>query len=84
MITARQIRAARGLLGWSQQTLADKAIVSHAALTRLERGMVDSRMSTLSAVQAALEAAGIEFQSVPGKWEGVRLIHTRAAAHPPQ
>jgi len=27
MITPRQIRAARALLGWSQQQLADKAIV---------------------------------------------------------
>jgi len=40
MITPRQIRAARALLGWSQQKLADKAIVSLNAVTRLERGEV--------------------------------------------
>lgn len=36
MITARQSRAARALLGWSQETLADKAQVSLTALKRLE------------------------------------------------
>jgi predicted transcriptional regulator len=49
MITPRQIRAARALLGWSQQQLADKAIVSLNAVTRLEKAKVDSRVSTLVA-----------------------------------
>jgi predicted transcriptional regulator len=43
MITSRQIRAARALLDWSQQQLADKAIVSLNAVARLEKGIVDSR-----------------------------------------
>jgi transcriptional regulator with XRE-family HTH domain len=74
MITARQIRAARALLGWSQQELADKAIISLNALNRLERGEVDPRVSTLMAVHKALTNAGIEFLSVGEKGEGVRLI----------
>jgi predicted transcriptional regulator len=41
MITPRQIRAARALLGWSQQRLADKAIIALNALARLEKGAVD-------------------------------------------
>lgn len=61
MITPRQIRAARALLGWSQQQLADKAIVSVNALARLERGQVDPRMSTLIALHKALTEGGIEF-----------------------
>ena len=61
MITARQIRAARALLGWSQQQLADKAIVSLNAVARLEKGIVDSRISTVLAIQKALSKAGIEF-----------------------
>ena len=74
MITARQIRAARALLGWSQQQLADKAIVSLNAITRLERGDVDPRLSTITAVQKALTKAGIEFiASDQYKGEGVRL-----------
>jgi predicted transcriptional regulator len=73
MITSRQIRAARALLGWSQQQLADKAIVSVNALARLERGEVDPRMSTIAAVHKALTDAGVEFLSADVKGEGVRL-----------
>lgn len=73
MITPRQIRAARALLGWSQQELADKAIVSLNAVARLEKGAVDSRVSTVSAIQKALTKAGIEFLPSDAKGEGVRL-----------
>ena len=73
MITGRQIRAARALLGWSQQQLADKAVVSVNALKRLERSSVDTRISTMSSVQKALETAGVEFISAGMKGEGVRL-----------
>ncbi|MGU9979867.1 multiprotein-bridging factor 1 family protein [Phreatobacter sp. HK31-P] len=73
MITPRQIRAARALLGWSQQELADRAIVSLNAITRLEKGRVDSRISTLQAVENALVKAGVEFLSASHKGEGVRL-----------
>src|SRR5713101_1334719 len=75
MITPRQIRAARALLGWSQQQLADKAIVSVNALARLERGEVDPRLSTLMAVHKALTAAGIEFLAANARGEGVRLLN---------
>lgn len=73
MITPRQIKAARALLGWSQQDLADRAIVSLNALTRLERGQVDSRSSTLMAIETALMRAGVEFIPAGEKGEGVRL-----------
>jgi transcriptional regulator with XRE-family HTH domain len=73
MISSRQIRAARALLGWSQQQLADRAIVSVNALARLERGAVDTRTSTLAAVEQALSKAGIEFLMPGQRGEGVRL-----------
>lgn len=73
MISARQIRAARALLGWTQQELADAAIVSFGAVTRLERGEVDPRLSTMTAIQSALVKAGVEFLSAGEKGEGVRL-----------
>lgn len=73
MITSRQIRAARALLDWSQQQLADAAIVSLNAVARLEKGIVDSRTSTLLAIQKALVKAGIEFLDADQKGEGVRL-----------
>ena len=78
MITPRQIRAARALLGWSQQRLADKAIVSLNALARLEKGGVDSRLSTVLAIQKALVKAGVEFLDADQKGEGVRLRSPKA------
>jgi predicted transcriptional regulator len=78
MITARQIRAARALLGWSQQQLADKAIVSLNAVARLEKGVVDSRVSTVLAIQKALAKSGIEFLEADHKGEGVRLKSPKA------
>lgn len=78
MITSRQIRAARALLSWSQQQLADKAIVSLNAVARLESGIVDSRISTVQAVQKALVKAGVEFLDADQKGEGVRLKNPKS------
>lgn len=61
MIEGRQIRAARGLLGWSRSDLIEASGVSLSALLRLESAQADSRSSTLNKVIAALNAAGIEF-----------------------
>lgn len=61
MIEGRQIRAARGLLGWSRADLIEASGVSLSALLRLEGAQADSRSSTLNKVIAALNAAGIEF-----------------------
>jgi DNA-binding XRE family transcriptional regulator len=69
MITARQIRAARALLGWTQKELADRAIVALNTIRLLERDAVDARSSTLRQVQRALEDGGVEFTPA----EGVRL-----------
>ena len=52
--------------------LAGKAVVSVNALSRLERGEVDPRMSTLMAVHKALTEGGIEFLGADLKGEGVR------------
>lgn len=68
MITANQIRAARAYLGWSQNELADRAIVSASTVRFIENERVDPRASTLTAIRRALEKGGIEF--LPG--EGVR------------
>ncbi|MFQ3456936.1 helix-turn-helix domain-containing protein [Bradyrhizobium sp. UFLA01-814] len=73
MITARQIRAARALLGWTQQELADRAIVALNAVARIERGSSDPRASTINAIEVALKKAGVEFITADQKGEGVRL-----------
>jgi predicted transcriptional regulator len=73
MITARQIRAGRALLGWSQQELADRAVLSRNAVAKLERGEVDPRASTLQALRRVLEKGGVIFMAASGRLgEGVR------------
>jgi transcriptional regulator with XRE-family HTH domain len=63
MPTAGQIRAARGLLGWTMATLAARAGVSAATVARCERGAGVPRVTirTIEAVRDALVAGGIEF-----------------------
>jgi predicted transcriptional regulator len=63
VITGRQLRAARVLLGWGQIALAKKARVAIGTIRRMEsfEGEIGSRTSTLSQVQATLEKAGVEF-----------------------
>jgi transcriptional regulator with XRE-family HTH domain len=73
MITGSQIRAARALLGWSQQDLADKALLSETAVLKLETQGADSRTSTLMKVRNSLEAAGVEFINRSDGAEGVIL-----------
>jgi len=75
MITARQIRAGRALLGWSQQELADRAILSRNAVAKMERGEVDPRTSTIEAVRRVLEQNGVLFVAASGRvGEGVRAL----------
>ena len=78
MITARQSRAARALLGWTQQQLADKALVSLTALKRLESEK-DLRVyeSTEDQVRRVFEDAGITFLH-SDKGEGVLIDVTEA------
>lgn len=75
MITAAQIRAARALLRWKQSDLASAAGLSLTALNNIEREAADPKASTLTAIQSALETAGIIFLSANGEGVGVRLRH---------
>ena len=61
MITHAQIRAARALIGWKQTDLAKAASVSEMSVKNIERGDTDPRVSTLQAIQTALEQAGVRF-----------------------
>ena len=78
MITARQVRAGRALVGWSQKTLSAKASVSIKAITRYETGEADPRVSTLAALERVLIKAGVEF--IPAddrRGEGVRMMNAK-------
>ena len=63
LITGRHLRAARGLLGWTQRDLARRGKVALGTLRKMEEsdGHVDSRTDTLVRVMTALEKAGVEF-----------------------
>jgi transcriptional regulator with XRE-family HTH domain len=76
MFTPGQCRAARGLLGWSQQELARQARVGIVTVHQLEAGISRPRRATLAVIQHAFEVAGVEFTN--GHQPGVRL--TAAAA----
>jgi transcriptional regulator with XRE-family HTH domain len=70
----KQSRAARGLLGWSQQQLADAATVSLATIQLFETNKREPIPNNLAAIRRALEAAGVEFiPAKNGKGIGVRL-----------
>ena len=58
MLTSAQCRAARGLIGWNQQRLADAAGVGVATIRPFEVGKGEQRRSTLTVIRQALEAAG--------------------------
>ena len=75
MISGLQIRAARAFLVWDRRELSRKAVVPLGTIEHLEMGAKVSGKATvaaLSAVQAALEAEGIEFTEEDGV-QGVRL-----------
>ena len=77
MITARQVRAARALLGWTQEMLAEKALVSLTALKRMESANgLNVHHSTSEQVRKALENGGITFMASDHS-EGVILIRPR-------
>ena len=74
MLTIEQIRAARGLLGWSQSKLAERAGLSFPTIKRVEIDL-GLRVSeeARNKLRRALESAGVEFIDENGGGPGVRL-----------
>jgi transcriptional regulator with XRE-family HTH domain len=79
LVTTRQIKAARALLGWSQADLAQRSGVSEPTVARLESadGELGGRQDTVEKMQTAIEAAGVEFIEENGGGAGVRLRKLR-------
>ena len=73
MITTAQIRAGRGLLKWTQATLAHQSAISAVTLNMIENETVKPRASTLSAIRHALEQAGVQMVEENGIGVGVRF-----------
>jgi len=75
MISTEQIRAARALLRWTAQNLADVSGVGVATIRRIELmdGVPSGQVRTIEALRGALEGAGVEFIGSPSDRPGVRL-----------
>ena len=75
MISVAQIKAARAMLGWSAQSLADASGVSVATIKKYEQqtGIPRANTRVLSSIVQALEVAGIHFTGDPLLNPGVTL-----------
>jgi DNA-binding XRE family transcriptional regulator len=74
MLDSKQIRAARGLLDWTQETLAERSGVARATIKNVESGNTLPRLETAHALQRALEDAGVEFLPSSGVRMRDRMI----------
>jgi hypothetical protein len=81
-ITGSQLRAARALVRWSPDDLAERSRVAVATITRaeVEDGPVSVAAADARALRLALETAGIEFISENSGGVGVRFAKP---SHPP-
>jgi transcriptional regulator with XRE-family HTH domain len=70
-ISSRQIRAARGLLGWSQTDLANSAGISRSTVAAIEKEASNPTRELLRRIRTVLESNRVEF--LPQ--EGVRIRH---------
>lgn len=72
-ISAAQSRAARALLDWTQDQLAENAQVARATVADFERNARVPMRQNLVAIIATFEAAGVEFIAENGGGAGVRF-----------
>ena len=81
-MTGGQLRAARALLDWSADRLAEASRIGITTIRRAEAesGAVRMTAANVETVRRTLEAAGIEFISENGGGPGVRLRRGEAAA----
>jgi transcriptional regulator with XRE-family HTH domain len=80
-VSIKQLKAARALLGWSQEQLARAAGISIPTIKRLEAndGPLGGRGDTGEKIRTALQSAGIEFIDENGGGAGVRMRKASSA-----
>jgi ribosome-binding protein aMBF1 (putative translation factor) len=81
MITGKQGKAAREMLGWSRPRLSARAAVSDLTIQKFEEGHLPADRNIV-AIRRALQAAGIEF--IDGEPLKAQLTVIRATWDPPQ
>ncbi|SIT52636.1 conserved hypothetical protein [Mesorhizobium prunaredense] len=79
-MTREQCRAARALIGWSQQQLADAAAIGVATIRVFEAGGSEPRSATLQVLSLALESAGVVFLGDGTCVEGGPGVRLRSVA----
>jgi len=70
-----QLRAARGLIGWSSRELAERSGVSAPTIQRIESGKGSQNIQprTIEDLIKTFDEAGIEFIGTPDDQPGVRF-----------
>jgi transcriptional regulator with XRE-family HTH domain len=73
VITSRQIRAARGLIGWTQSDLAEAAGLSRSTIAAIEKeaGNANPTLDIIQRIRTVFEESQVEFLAQ----EGVRIRH---------
>jgi DNA-binding XRE family transcriptional regulator len=61
VLTPQQLRAARALLGWSREKLAEESGVPLPTLHKIESGKTDPKLTTAGKLRLTLEDAGVIF-----------------------
>ena len=79
LVSPAQSRGARGMLGWSQDQLAEAAKISRATIADFERGERTPTAANLIAIREAFEKAGLEFIPENGGGFGLRFKHRSSA-----
>jgi transcriptional regulator with XRE-family HTH domain len=73
-LTPQQCRAARGLLDWTQEELAERSGVSRSTVRGFENGQHELHRGSAAVIRGALEAAGVILLDADGEaGPGVRL-----------
>lgn len=72
-ITPAQSRAARALLGWSQDDLERRSGVAKKTIADFERGARNPHARNRDGLRSALESGGVVFIAENGEGPGVRL-----------
>jgi transcriptional regulator with XRE-family HTH domain len=82
MICSGQIKAARAMLGWSAQDLANESGVGPATIRRYEMqvGIPSGNTRVLALLKTTLERAGVGFTGDPLSNPGVTLDLTKQGA----
>jgi len=79
IMSARQCRAARALLGWEQWRLAVVSGITRRTIAHLELETVVPTVATLLRLREVLETEGVQLVS-DEEGEGVKLVRRDATA----